>query len=789
MSPPLLIPDLSALERKLSAPSPLLGTCYARFRQRLAQDAAYRSYNIFLPALLGEADAVAEGKALILSRVRDPRRLVVLPRRQSGEQDILDHHIWCVAPHAMRLAVYSTWLDRHGAWTPDERRIVGAGLLDFFQGYVLPVLRSRIPGGHNQQLSMTLACSVAGHAFADVDGVFDRARALRDWAFPKLRQTLGLMPASGYSGEGETYQSDVVAPLVMWTGVFLEQLGERDVWHRAWAPSGWRMSDTMRMEALLAGRGNLLPPWDNYGWQRVHNLAVRTLWAGVSGDREPLAQSHTIWDEPHHMAWCPDDRMWTLLYWPEERGAEVSGVREQEAGGGGWTPPRHPTPDTVHSPCLSGWSVPAVGAAIEHLPRRLRVISAWDRCSGSAQGVGREQVNPNHLTVDLAGEPITADGHAYKGEYLFSASARERMLNALSPVEREMIARQYGSVERWCLAVQYGLLGASCSIIVDGAEGYFPRWAREGNLLFEQREAERHTFAGEAAAFYQPAFDVTRMRRTVSVGASGVVWVVDDVAADSVHDFTWRLWLRPGARAAGPREVRLDLPSGAAVTLAWMAESDRTGTDCRVSIADESIFPAGWQSAAWPAPGSSRCDLTLAGRRVRFVTCLVPVGVDGLTVRAAGEDVWEAAWTGGADRFELPREIAALPDPQPVRGAQITVPETFCDLDEEPFGLPQDSDEVLLAALDQPPVEAWRQTGAAMQALVVRGDTAALPKIAALLDDARQNYTVHSVAAWCLGRARYAPALDLLRRFTHIPEVNTASRARWAVERIAEAVK
>lgn len=785
MSPPLLIPDISALKRTLSTSSPLLGTCHARFRQRLAQDAVYRSYNIFLPALLGEADAVAEAKTLILARVQDPRRLVVLPRRQNGEQDILDNHIWCVAPHAMRLAVYSTWLDRHGAWTPEERRIVGAGLLDFFDGYVLPVLRSRIPGGHNQQLSMALGCVVAGHAFADVDGVADRAWTLRDWAFPKLRQTLGLMPPSGYSGEGETYQSDVVAPLVMWTGVFLEQLGERDVWHRAWAPRGWRMSETMRMEALLAGRGNLLPPWDNYGWQRVHNLAVRTLWAGVSGDREPLAQSEAIWDQPHQIAWCPDDRMWTLLYWPEERG-----------GGGGVQcsvfsvqSPRDPTAENREPSCLSGWSVPAVGAAIEHLPLRLRVISAWDRCSGSAQGVGREQVNPNHLTVDLAGEPITADGHAYKGEHLLSASSRERMVNALSPSEREMIARQYGSLERWCLAVQYGLLGASCSIIVDGAEGYFPRWAREGNLVFEQRDAERHTFTGEAAAFYQPAFDVTRMRRTVSVGVSGVVWVVDDVAADSVHDFTWRLWLRPGARAVGPREVRLDLPSGIGVTLAWLAESDGGASDGRVSIADGAVFPAGWQSAAWPVSGSSRCDLTLAGSRVRFVTCLVPEGVDGLAVRAVDSDTWEAAWKGGSERFELPCEIAALPDPKPIVGEQMTAPETFCDLDEEPFHLPDDSDDALLAALDHPPVEAWRRTGAAMQALVVRGNAAALPKIASLLDDARQNYTVHSVAAWCLGRARYAPALDLLRRMACIPEVNTASRTRWAVERIEEAAK
>ena len=90
----------------------------------------------------------------------------------------------------------------------------------------------------------------------------------------------------------------------------------------------------------------------------------------------------------------------------------------------------------------------------------------------------------------------------------------------------------------------------------------------------------------------------------------------------------------------------------------------------------------------------------------------------------------------------------------------------------------------LAAALDAAPVAEWRRTGAAMQTLTVRGCQAAMPRIVALLQDARQNYTVHSVAAWCLGHLRYRPALEVLRRMSHIPEVNTALRAGWAVERM-----
>ena len=769
MNSPLFVPDLAALERKLAHPPPMLAGCLARFRERLIRDADFRRDHIFLPALLGDAAAIAEARERITLLVADPLLLAVgRPGAHGPAQNTLDHHIWCITPRAMRLAAYFTWLDLHGAWTPDERRSVGKGLLDFFDAYAVPVLRARIPGGHNQQFSMTLCGVVLGHVFAEVEGVSDRARALREWIRPKFEQVLGLMPASGYSGEGTTYQSDVVTGLVMWAGVFLEQIGERDVWNRRWTPGGWNFSATLRMEAAMAGVG-LLPPWDHYGWQRVHNLAARALWSGLSGDASLLRIAGAVWDEKHQLAWRPDDRLWTLLYWPEREGEEVSSVECRVSGG-----------------TLSGWSEPAVGAAVEHLSRKLRVMAVWDRCAGNVQGLSREQVNPNHLMVDLDGEPITADGVDDGSAPLFSRESVARTLATFQPVEQEMITRQYGSLDVWARRNQYGFLGAACAVVVDGWESYFPRWPREGRLVFERRDPERHTFAGEAAAYYQPAFDVTRMRRTVSLNAAGIAWVVDDLRAPTVHDFTWRIWLRRGARATGPLRVRLDLPRGGGMTLAWLAEADGEGATGSVSLTPVPSFPAfQGTDGVWPETGSERCDLAASGRSVRFVTCLVPEGVEGLAIRRVADGVWEATWDGGSDRFDWPPEIAVLPDPAPVAEEQAGHDPGRCDLDEVPYGLLYDeSDALLLAALEDPPVEDWRRTGAAMQTLAVRRNREAMPKIVALLLDARQNYTVHSVAVWCLGHVRYAPALDVLRRMRSLPEVNTAARSRWAVERI-----
>jgi len=202
----IFVPDLAALRRKLENPPPMLAACYARFQQRLALDDEFRRHHVFLPALLGDPAAVAEVRGQIVNLALNP---LILVRERPGEkspEDSLDNHIWCIAPRAMRLAAYFNWLDIQGAWPPDDRRAIGTGLLDFFDAYVIPVLRARVPGGHNQQLSMTLCSSVVGHVFAEVDGV------VRLGASPRAAQALLLAAKVSALAQGRRHvtQQDVV---------------------------------------------------------------------------------------------------------------------------------------------------------------------------------------------------------------------------------------------------------------------------------------------------------------------------------------------------------------------------------------------------------------------------------------------------------------------------------------------------------------------------------------------------------------------------------------------------
>lgn len=760
---PLFVQDLAALQRKLSCPPPRLAALLPRFRAQLQTDAEFRRHHIFLPALLGEPGPLAEAKRIILEEACHPLILAgarSLPESVHARQT-LDEHIWCMAPRALRLAAFFTWLEVQGAWTPSERCTVATGLMDFFYDFVVPVLRARIPAGHNQQFSMTLCSAVAGAIGADVPEAAARAIALRDFALPKLHQTLGLLKHDAYSGEGSAYQTSVVSPLSMWAGLFLAQQGDADAWTRTWAPNHACLLDMLHLEVGLASPGGLLPPWDQYGWEPLRHLAARALWASLSGDHACLDAAASAWTRPTSLAWRPDDRLWTLLCWPEVE---------------------RPTPRKAR--VLSGWSRPTVGAAIDHRPRKMRILVAWDACSWSLQGICRMQVNPNHLMIDLAGEPVTADGADRGREPLFPSAAAARTLESLTATERALVVQQYGSLERWVSMSQQGFLGAACAILIDGCEGYFPRGTRRGRLVFEQRADDRHTFAGEAAAYYQPAFDVTRTRRTVSVGASGVAWIVDDVAAASPHTFAWRAWFRREARRDGAQALRIDLPSGVALTLAWTGRADGCEELGPLDLSDSAIFPAARSGSAWPSDGSTRGELALRGSCVRIVTCLVPASVDALRIRTTAPDAWEATWDGGSDVFALPQELRA-PAESAIAAEDVGADaETICDLDDAPFALLTAPDVALLAALSDPPVTAWRLTTAAMQTLVARGNATALPAILRLLEDATQNYTVHAVAAWCLGRAAYEPARATLQRMARIPEENTAQRARWAVARI-----
>jgi len=738
MPQPLLIPDFDALRRKWENPPAGMDELLARFQARLENDAEFRRPNLYLSALLGDPAAQEQAKAQILAAAED------YGSRPDNDYQF-DVHTWCSAAPGMRHSVYFDWLDYHGLWTEAEREQVARGLLHFGYVHCVNTLRTRFPMSDNQSLSMSLYCAVTGYVFRTCPAVAERAQALHNFGMAQLEKRLGLAPPDGYMFEGSTYQSLVVAPLAMWTAAFLTGLWGPEAPRKPWPPVGTSLLDILRVESFLPSPGLLLPPWDHYGWQRQSNLAALAYYASLTDQPHLLDRAAEVWDRRSHIAWVSDDRMWALLFWPDR-----------------------PLPRSKPA-ALSGWSLPQTAAAIDDRERQGRLMLAWDRCAFDRQGLARAQVNPNHVMYEIAGVPLFGDGIP-EGQGFFLETTAEEIARPLSAEARERIAAQYGSVEKWAEAEQPGLIGAANTVIIDREAGYFPPGARRGQLVAEERGADLHVVTAESRDYYLPRYSLTRARRTIATSRSGLSWIVDDYRAAGEHTFTWQVYLRRGC-TLGENSLVLRTSEGQVLSLAWLPVDE-------VRLAEVPAFPRrdeGVEGRCWPETGSQRLQLETRGSQARFVVCLLPGVAQGLSVAQVGEGEWRAQWPGGSETFRLPESADQAIEPPAYS------PEGVCDLDDEPFDLPDEPSEALLAALENPDRDAWRRTVQAMQALTRRGVTAAMPLIQRLLLDPHQRYQVTSVAAWCLGHARYGPAREDLYRAAAAPETNTAFRARCAL--------
>jgi len=754
---PLLVPDWNRRLPRFQQPSGRFAALWRRFRDRLESDPEFRRANIFLPALLGEPEAIAEAKALVQGSAH---RFAT-----SGAEDgAIEHHTWCTAPHVMRPAVYYDWLKCHGAWSPEESRRVGEGLLNFCYEHAVAVLRSRVPAGDNQSLSMALTCAVTGEAFREVPEVAERARALAEYGCDRVKNSLSLMPADGYSGEGATYQSHVVSPLVMWATAYLVQRegrGQVDLsplfLETIRGPienfrTYWEfLMGLLRVEGLMASPGRLLWPLDHYGWHYQSNLAALAAYASYSGDASVLDAAEEIWDRPTFIAWHRDDRMWTLLQWPEQ------------------DEPTHPVG-------LGGWSLPRTAAALDHYGDRSRLLLAWDASSPALQAITRLQVNPNHLAFERNGEPLFADGSPKDTGFL-GVSAAE-VAAPLSPEARTLLELQYGSLDKWLNGASMGLLGASNTLFPRGQEGYFPRHGARGRLFFEERNEQSHVVTAESEKYMASEWGLSRARRTVAALAEGVFWVVDDYRGGDPMEWVWQCYVRRDSRLAGEC-LFLEVP-GAETTLAWSGPG-------LADLADCPGFPAkgDGELLSWPEDGSRRFRLNLpAAKNVVQAVCILPGILEGARVEATGEWSWRAVWPGGESHFQLPQGARAELGLKNLSDHQ----ETWPDLDEEPFYLLDEPNEALISYVAQGKAEDWRLITRAIQTLAARGEGLGFPETLRILEVPGHIYQTRSVAAWYLGRARYAPALETLRKLRESPETNQAWRAKWGVMRIQESV-
>ncbi len=305
-------------------------------------------------------------------------------------------------------------------------------------------------------------------------------------------------------------------------------------------------------------------------------------------------------------------------------------------------------PTSTPPVALSGHTIPAAGAVIKHAPTGVRLVMSWDACADSPAELRHQQVTPNHILYEAGGEPVIGDGAPAHDEGFLDV-ALEDVAARLTPAQLEQVTREFGSPETWARMQQPGLIGAANTVVIDGESGYFPPGARRGRLVYEERGADRHVITAECVDFFRPRYDLTRARRTISLSASGVAWIVDDYRAATEHRFDWQAYIRRGCLL---REgwLLIQPNGGGPITLAWHGADD-------AGLHRFPSYPAPTLAAPalpWPDAGSERLRLGTATTHAKFAVCIVSGAADNLAIEQTCDGAFRARWDGGSNEFNNP---------------------------------------------------------------------------------------------------------------------------------------
>ncbi|MFP4029149.1 MAG: HEAT repeat domain-containing protein [Candidatus Brocadiia bacterium] len=610
---PLFIQNPEQLVTKINSAEGLLANYWQDYRERILADEENRNAMIYLDAFLSE-----ENRQEACERLQKYFRRLPKQDNAGGVQ----FHTWCRCGSITRRSAFFDWLAWRGAWSEDEIEEAAECFLGFAFKHPYMVLSARSRASDNQAISMALHCAVVGFLFGYKLADHPTGKFLFDYGMGRIPDLIGLFPGDGYSGEGSTYTSRVNTPLAYWMCELLSQLTGRDWQDEPFEPNGTTLGKMIEMELHLMSPGGLLAPWDHYGWQKEVNASPFAYLARLKDDPRYLSLigAMDIWGDSGYLAWGADDPMWTLLWWPKQYlDWDRSDVPED----------------------LFTWFLPRTGAALDDVKRKSRLMQVWDRSGETIAGLGRAQVNPNHVIFEWDGEPVFQDGVPEKEDDPWRYPP-EKVLGVLSEKERERYVayrRSIGGKDATLKSVtqgaEPGLIGAANAIVVDDEPWFWPPESRVGNAKFFQMRDGIQAVCAECQNFYQPTYDVTLARRSCLWADRGIGLIVDELKAQSSHTWRWQTYLRPGAELNG-QQVRISLATEKEVFLAW---EDGAG-----ELRQFEGFPKTQEGR------SVRLDRKKKGQEISFVTA-VGLGFKTLDTRWVGERVVEVEADGEKHLF------------------------------------------------------------------------------------------------------------------------------------------
>ena len=531
--PLLMRCSLAELRAKLNNPASPLAPWWRHVLALARRDPEFFSSYCVLAALVtGEPGDRALARRAFLSLVEAQDEGLVSQETQ--------FHTHVVSAPLGRWAVFYDWIHGSGILSPAEE----ASFRDFLQGYAVQFSWQHVVGRarnfDNQLMANAFGASAVGWVLARFPGSAAVGRRLFVDGTQCLRWLLGHLPEHGYSLEGSTYHENVVLPMSLLSTLLMAEVAGDPL-----PPALFKLIET---SFRMLGPDGLLPPWDDYGYQPSSVRCGLSLLANLRHDPAPLraVRAAGLWYRTDLIAWETDDRLWTLVWWPD---AIDDGRQTAE---------------------FAPWMEPQIAGALQDAPKRFRLFQYWDECGGIPSS-GREQVNPNAIALEAYGSPLLMDGYGALDPALLPipteqalAYAGRRTVESVQEYIRSSWNAEISTVDALKIAMA-GAVGLSNSLILDGESWYVPKAPRHGIGEALHHAGPMQVVRSDATDYYRDRYDVKRVARTSLQSGGRYILVCDRLVADSAHGVTWQAYLRPEAGFLNGRvvvhtaeQVRLD---------------------------------------------------------------------------------------------------------------------------------------------------------------------------------------------------------------------------------------
>ena len=533
INPLLMGCSLPALRAKLTDPASPLAPWWRHFLTLARQEPIFCSPYAVLAAVVTDEPAYrAIARAAFMRYVEQ--------REEAESSNEAQYHTHVFSAPLGRWAIYYDWVADLGILSADEDARVREMLLSHAFLFPLQHLQSRMRSFDNQIMSNAFGAAAVGYLLGIKRGDDALARRLFSSGLSWLHELLGLLPVGGYSPEGSTYHEQVVQPMTVLSALLLEETTGQPVFTQGVAPANLPVLKLLDTSYKMIGPGGLLPAWDAYGFQYAGIKCGLTYLARRTDDPGPLAtiRAHRMWYRHAHPAWEIDDRLWTLVWWPEWLNADIP---------------------AVHAP----WLIPEVAGSLQHDKRKVRLFQYWDECGGVPNS-GRSQVDPNAITLEAFGSTILVDGSGNPPTEVLPLPVEaivEHIGERTIETVKEYIFSAWGgaelSREQAAAIAMNGSVGMANALVLDGEGWYVPVLPCRGAGEALHAVGPLQVVRGNATDYYAERYAVRRLTRASALVRGRYVLVTDRMQSSTPHAVSWQAYLRPEAELdAGCAVVR-----------------------------------------------------------------------------------------------------------------------------------------------------------------------------------------------------------------------------------------